>query len=212
MTKNEKIKKCKAILKRKEITYQEELFLREIIQNHPEANIKIGCGIDHFEIRKTPWGNHCFIIIRIDGSIIDFSYLSCLRGSGEKDRKYKDAKQAAREAVNPLIKKIKIFRDNEIHHHFISFDNIFKNWLKENSDADLKTNNVDNYETITRFVNPETTFSFVKYHIANYAVLLEVSPEDHKKIHKKRLLKANIQTLKEYKIDFIGHLQKSQKK
>jgi hypothetical protein len=64
MKNNENKKKCQGILARKKITYQEELFLREIIQNHPEADIKIGCGINHFEIRRTPWGNHCFIIIR----------------------------------------------------------------------------------------------------------------------------------------------------
>jgi hypothetical protein len=54
-------------------------FLIDLLENHPEKNEKIGCGVNYFIIepnRLNPTGNGVYII-RNDGSCIDFSWRLC---------------------------------------------------------------------------------------------------------------------------------------
>ena len=45
---------------------------------HEEAERKIGCGIRNFQIRKHPaHGTRCFMIVREDNTMEDFSYRKC---------------------------------------------------------------------------------------------------------------------------------------
>jgi Protein of unknown function (DUF3223) len=52
-------------------------FLIDLIQNHPDPVSKIGAGIGRFEVRLN-WKTHGFWIIRVDGSETDFSFMKCL--------------------------------------------------------------------------------------------------------------------------------------
>lgn len=47
---------------------------------HPNADEKIGVGIDYIFVLIIEYGTPGFMIRRVDGSITDFSYLKCLRG------------------------------------------------------------------------------------------------------------------------------------
>ncbi len=57
--------------------------LRALLEYHPRAAQKIGCGIATFEVRAAPAApglpaGRCFYLLRVDGSTDDFSYLKCL--------------------------------------------------------------------------------------------------------------------------------------
>jgi hypothetical protein len=79
---------CKELLERysssKEITGDDDLFLRDLIKRHPDAIKKIGCGIRYFTKDRTvhPRGS-CFWIHRLDGSVCDFSYKVAADGRRE---------------------------------------------------------------------------------------------------------------------------------
>lgn len=54
--------------------------LLELLKNHPEASDKIGSGVDYFYVQQSKWkkNQYNFMVSRIDGTSMDFSYLSCL--------------------------------------------------------------------------------------------------------------------------------------
>lgn len=52
-------------------------FLKDLVANHPEAEMKIGCGIDFFTI-KPNMTSRVFYLTRTDGTSTDWSYLSCV--------------------------------------------------------------------------------------------------------------------------------------
>lgn len=54
------------------------LDLAALLERHDEYPIKVGVGIDHFEVMMTEHGTPCFRIIRKDGSGTDFSYRHCI--------------------------------------------------------------------------------------------------------------------------------------
>jgi hypothetical protein len=55
-------------------------FLVDLIGRHPHAVAKIGAGIDRIEVRVNPVFSHQrgFWIVRVDGTVTDFSFLKCL--------------------------------------------------------------------------------------------------------------------------------------
>ena len=55
--------------------------LTYLIAMHPEANEKIGVGIESFSVRTADYGTRCFWINRTDGTTIRFSFMSCYGGS-----------------------------------------------------------------------------------------------------------------------------------
>lgn len=62
-------------------------FIEGVLLLHPEADKKIGCGIDRFEIVEDFFGNYNRIeIVRIDGSRQDFSYKKCFNGKNLQKR------------------------------------------------------------------------------------------------------------------------------
>lgn len=58
-------------------------FLIAMLERHPEAESKIGVGVDHFTILSNGYGDkdYCkvFCIVRTDGSTETFSYKNCLK-------------------------------------------------------------------------------------------------------------------------------------
>jgi len=74
--------------------------LYQTIQNHPEKDEKIGVGVDYFFVQPSKWNRKQFnfMIKRIDGSQVDFSYISCLK----KDKTIKNHwNQIFREIIKP---------------------------------------------------------------------------------------------------------------
>lgn len=60
------------------VNFDGECYLRNLIQLHPEAEQKIGCGIHHFVVRPNEYKGRTFWIVRIDGSETDFSFTRCI--------------------------------------------------------------------------------------------------------------------------------------
>lgn len=60
-------------------------FIYDVLKTHKEAELKIGCGVEAFQIMKAPFGK-CkrFEIVRTDGSREDFSFRYCFGTPGLK--------------------------------------------------------------------------------------------------------------------------------
>jgi len=52
-------------------------FLADLLQLHPEAPQKVGCGVRFFTVEQNE-GSRGFWLTRTDGSMTDWSFLSCL--------------------------------------------------------------------------------------------------------------------------------------
>jgi hypothetical protein len=55
--------------------------LSDLIRVHPEAEEKIGSGVDHFEVRFYDYGTRGFCAVRTDGCAIDFSFKECVNNA-----------------------------------------------------------------------------------------------------------------------------------
>ncbi len=83
-----------------------DMMLREVAERHPDRDEKVGVGIDHFYIGLTADGGRVAVrpdaigiwIRRTDGSSVDFSYQTAVRGGNPKT----DAKEAMRLAVEGI--------------------------------------------------------------------------------------------------------------
>jgi hypothetical protein len=65
----------------------DDLLLRDLLDMHPKVEAKIGPGIDYFRVVKTPLGNHKGpLVVRTDGTSIDFSYKDCLKPPTPRQR------------------------------------------------------------------------------------------------------------------------------
>jgi len=52
--------------------------LLELLRRHPHFDSKVGSGIGRFRAIISPDGSKCFGIERINGSIVDFSFIRCI--------------------------------------------------------------------------------------------------------------------------------------
>lgn len=84
---------------------QHNQFLYDLLQMHPNAVSKIGCGVKSFFVMKDDWGGKCFGAERIDGSKTDFSYRYC---AGAAPTPWMVFVQAARAAVSQQIIEVKM--------------------------------------------------------------------------------------------------------
>lgn len=87
-------------------------WLEELIKNHKEAEEKIGAGVYAFRIQREPRYNHRgFIIIRKDGTTIDFSYKQCFPPKRTTAKqKILDVVYAFRTAVDNFTYEYKLSR------------------------------------------------------------------------------------------------------
>lgn len=71
--------RCRAILYHgAPFSPEEERFLLALLELHPEAKLKIGCGVVGFDRGLDPRGTKHFVLIRSDGSRSDFSFNACI--------------------------------------------------------------------------------------------------------------------------------------
>src|SRR5665213_2189740 len=68
-----------------------------LLERHTEYVMKVGCGVDHFEVVMTEHGTQSFRIVRVDGSGTDFSYPHCI--SQRAPSRKQEVSQAFRRAV-----------------------------------------------------------------------------------------------------------------
>lgn len=86
--------------------------LLNLIERHPEAEQKIGCGIKRFYRAQTDMPTSCFWLEREDGTCTDFSYGSCVRAKGKT--LFQEFMEACRDAVKDDLIETKntYFSDN----------------------------------------------------------------------------------------------------
>lgn len=74
----------KSILKRYDlgdrVSADDAVFLKAALENHPESDRKIGCGIADFSVRSADFGSKCFWVNRTDGTTEKFSITASIRG------------------------------------------------------------------------------------------------------------------------------------
>lgn len=51
--------------------------LAALLEMHPEAAEKVGCGIQSFSVRTADYNTRCFWVNRTDGSTEKFSFKAC---------------------------------------------------------------------------------------------------------------------------------------
>ncbi|HDZ80896.1 MAG TPA: DUF3223 domain-containing protein [Roseobacter sp.] len=52
--------------------------LHELVKRHPEAEARIGTGVESFSVRDGDFGTQCFSITRLDGTTQNFSFRACI--------------------------------------------------------------------------------------------------------------------------------------
>lgn len=92
------------ILHRGVIDAEADADLRDLLENHAERDLKVGCGIRGFFIGPNGWGKSCFWIDRLDGTRTDFSFLACITPATPQTK----AKRGFREAIRPQIQEFKL--------------------------------------------------------------------------------------------------------
>ncbi|MFC8454022.1 DUF3223 domain-containing protein [Kitasatospora sp. NPDC057223] len=66
---------------------EDDRLLRDLLDLHPDAEEKVGAGVDFFRIVRTPRGNHKGLsAVQVDGTATDFSYKASLRTPSPRQR------------------------------------------------------------------------------------------------------------------------------
>lgn len=62
-----------------QLSADDTAFMGDLLQRHPSAEIKIGCGVQSIWIRRNGAFGQGFYVDRVDGTSTDFSYKQCIR-------------------------------------------------------------------------------------------------------------------------------------
>lgn len=60
------------------VSSEDAIDLSSLLRRHRDYEDKVGAGIDYFVVMDDGHGWKCFGVVRIDGSIIDFTYIYCV--------------------------------------------------------------------------------------------------------------------------------------
>ena len=88
-----------------DVTGDDYDMLLALLERHPEADKKIGCGVKRLYKDRTEMPTSCFWIERIDGSTTDFSYLSAIKSKGKS--LLQEFLEACRNAVHDDLRRTK---------------------------------------------------------------------------------------------------------
>lgn len=188
MNKKEKAKRCREILHKYNIgdlivNNEDFEFLMKIFEGHSEWERKKGVGIKYFTICQTEYKNRCFVIKRMDNSRTDISYLHALKNRSGLC----DIKRACRRSVRPVIFEFKnnlskqklikcqitgaILTMDDVHidHYDLTFDEVFREWIKDKDIDYLKSqiNETNDNEVDTMFLDADLCNDFVAFHNNN---------------------------------------------
>lgn len=172
-------------------------FMLELLSYHPDNYIKVGVGIKSMFVKQNPLyrNTRCFWLIRLDNSITDFSYLECLKGTGQE----KKFINCCRVAIEPYTKDFKknffnnlegsayfcpytneqlYFIGSHVHHKQPNtFEQLVKDFINENnvdiSQVKINSGAMDNKFQDT-FIEKEFEQLWIDYH-NNHAELQIVS-------------------------------------
>jgi Protein of unknown function (DUF3223) len=167
-------------------------FVLSLLDRHPRAAEKIGCGVGYFTVNSDGNGDRCFYIHRTDGSRVHFSYQKSLLG---KD----DLRSLVVGALNRAVdEQIWIFRDSElkngtqiceytgnpitkdsyhVDHHDPTFLELYTMWLAQSGlqIADIRVSDGNDNEIGRQMTDPAQRQSWQQFH-RNHARLRLLSP------------------------------------
>lgn len=166
-------------------------FIYDILKLHAEANEKIGCGVEKIiiQLEKRFFTRH-FSVVRKDGSIEDFSYISCLyHKSARTDKinafrheiidevmKFKKEGYGSKKYVRCAITGLNIQKkDCHVDHKApLTLQQLVSNFLKENSltleEIRIKPASLKVEEVLTQLVDRSLADKWKNYH-KKHAVL-----------------------------------------
>jgi len=87
-------------------------YFLHLLNNHPEKETKIGCGVKGFKIAKHPTYNHYqTFIIRTNDELINFSFVCCCKFNG-KYKKSQEEYLLIQAMRNSITDQIMFFKNN----------------------------------------------------------------------------------------------------
>lgn len=200
-TKTEARAFCQDVLRTypKHMPLNEDMFqkIQFLLKGHPDYVEKIGVGIKEIFIGETIFKAHGFYIKRIDDSIIDFSYKSCLNPPTLIQR----FASAYRNAIvfdilgflfkdnilgDALCFKCGIYTENPHVHHAGDYpvSRQIKEFIKENN-IQITKEMFDTSELFIEMFNDEEIKNKISDYHNKVSVLQKLCVECHKKEHKR---------------------------
>lgn len=163
----------------------DEDILYELLQRHPEADQKIGAGVQAFFKKKSPdHPTSCFHVLRVDGTSTDFGYSACVTGRSPSLR-HEFYEACRRSVVAELMnQKQELFNlspagipcvrtgaitnihSSEYRHTEPRFRDIVEGFIKVNnliiSSSMVTVSQHMQYQTV--FTDPAMAVEFINYH------------------------------------------------
>tara|TARA_R110000822_G_scaffold101763_5_gene228088 strand:- start:603 stop:1259 length:657 start_codon:yes stop_codon:yes gene_type:complete len=183
-------------------SYYETTVLHGLIENHPDSVGKIGCGVDHFEIRSNPVfsNQNTFYLVRNDGSETDFSFRICI--SGKSKTKWADFCAAARGAISSQILIYKASRFFEVDQpkcwitgvpllpeschvdHVVTFDELLRTFISTYAvDVDSAVSESEDGNIVPVFSSKELRESWIDFHRRNAVLDLATAEANMSRCH-----------------------------
>jgi hypothetical protein len=149
-------------------------FLMELVNRHPERDIKIGSGVRYFISRYNSMGRIELFIKRTDKTEIDISWVYCAEGWSNKPPKAL-LNSAFRNALN---KQMNVYRENhpccegcksthelEVH-HVIEFNEMVKSFIKDKKVKYVPTSfdDADNHSAKFKECDNDFEMKWRRYH------------------------------------------------
>jgi Protein of unknown function (DUF3223) len=188
MNKKQKAAQCKQILNKYAIntivTDTDDIqFLISIFENHSDWNKKNGNGVSSISVILSKYKNRCFQLNRIDSTITDISYFESISNKSP----LLNIKNACRNAIYPIIVEFRkenisygiskcpisgdilTKQNTHIDHYDLTFDEMFKQWLKDKNVDELfsKINESQDNSFETFFTDNSIIEDFRNFHNAN---------------------------------------------
>ena len=160
-------------------------FLTDLLQLHPDADVKIGCGVTNFSVERNEYSQRGFRLHRLDGTSTDFSVYKCFDGKHNRKAQVQLALRTA------TMQQISRFREEQLqagenfcpfssellhrnnchvdHTSPMTFDQLFNTWMNLNG-LTIETVNItdsaDNKQG-REMTNPLQVTSWQNFHQQN---------------------------------------------
>ncbi len=171
-------------LDKQPVDADDQAWLLKVFEHHYQYTDKIGCGLEHLEVRTNPSSTgrntRGFWIQRKDGSAIDISWVVSLKPDG-MPTEAQNVSNAARIEISdqihhhhrygecnvcPLCNDAMERRYNLHVDHEIPFQKLFAEFLKSKS-LDYESVELEDLGPESRFADRELAKSWQEYHLAN---------------------------------------------
>ena len=158
-------------------------FCKSLLERHPDSLVKIGVGVKSIKVSVTPpWKTKGFILMRTDGTEIDFSFRACVSSAAmSHGQKIKKAARTSIHSQVVLFKKANTFGgllrcavtgeylkwdECDIDHYPIPFADLFDRYIAITG-LNLKEIKITENHGVWHFDDSGIESSFQSYHLEN---------------------------------------------